>query len=535
MKQLGGKAVRRTGGNRIAVAAFLLTALPPFRLSAQCPDGTPPPCASRAPRAAASSSPNSVAVLYFENLSRDTTDAYLADGLTEDVTAKLGQVARLAVTSRAAVRRLREASTTPTAQLGRTLNAGYLVSGSVQRSGARLRVTTELVRAATGARVWGDQYDRPATDLLAIQGEIATAVASGIAGRLLPAERATLASRPTRNPAAYDHFLRGNHLVREVNQLLLPQAIAEYDAALRLDPSFTAARARIGAAYAWALNWNWATPDIPPESLLARAVAASDRALREDSLSSEAWMARGFVQQFRSPRNFEGGPEAGRRAIALDPENADAHHLFGSVMRRLGDFAVGEAELHRSLELDPRFIQSAADLGFIAYERRRYAEAALWYDSAIAMRPANWLNYVWRSRVRFELGDSAGALQDARETVRLSAANARRWAEAALVQIEARSGELAAARTLLEPLLVAFAGGDTVDMRDGYELALALVAAGRQDRALDLLERVRPRGPWLWTYLVFPGFDPIRSQPRFQRIYQETRPPGAERIPGVDP
>ena len=529
-EQTVGRAVRAVG-----IAAFLAVAASVRPLFAQCPDGTPPPCASRVSRAAAPSSLNSVAVLYFENLSRDTTDAYLADGLTEDVTAKLGQVARLAVTSRAAVRRLRDASTTPTAQLGRTLNAVYLVSGSVQRSGARLRVTTELVRAATGARVWGDQYDRPATDLLAIQGEIATAVASGIAGRLLPAERATLTSRPTHDPAAYDHYLRGNHMLREVNQLLLPGAIAEYDAALRLDPTFTAARARIGAAYAWALNWNWSTPDIPPETLLARAVAATDRALLEDSLSSEAWMARGFVQQFRRPLTFEGGPEAGRRAITLDPENADAHHLFGSLMRRLGNFAVGETELRRSLELDPRFTQSAADLGFIALERRRYAEAARWYDSAMTLDPATWNNQMWRSRVRIEVGDSAGALRDARETARLATANARRLAEAILAQIEARTGDMAAARARLDPLLAPFVGVDTVNVRVGYELALALVAVGQQDRALDLLERVRPRGPWLWTYLLFPGFDPIRPTPRFQRIYRESRPPGAERVPGVDP
>jgi hypothetical protein len=88
---------------------------------------------------------------------------------------------------------------------------------------------------------------------------------------------------------------------------------------------------------------------------------------------------------------------------------------------------------------------------------------------------------------------------------------------------------------MLEPLLEPFAGADTVNVRDGYELALGLVAVGQHDRALDLLERIRPRGPWLWTYLVFPGFDPVRAGARFQRIYQETRPPGAERIPGVDP
>ena len=479
-------------------------------------------------------SPNSVAVLHFENLSRDTADVYLAEGLTEDVTAKLGQVVRLAVASRAAVRRLREAAATPTAQLGRALNVVYLVSGSVQRSGTRLRLTAELVRAATGDRVWGDQYDRPAADLLTIQSEIATSVASGIAGRLLPAERATLARRPTRDPAAYDHYLRGNHILREINQLRVPQAIAEYEAALRIDPSFTAARARIGVAYVWAINWNLATPEIAPETLMARAVAASDQALLEDSLSSDAWMARGALAQFRSPQTFGVASEALRRAIALDPENSDAHRWLGGVLRRLGDFTGGEAELHRSLELDPSQGMSLADLGFMALQRRRYAEASRWYDSAVTLEPTSWNNRVWRARVRIELGDSAGALRDVRDAVRLSAANARRLAEAVLSQIEAQTGNSTSARARLEALLAPFARADTVDVRDGYELALALVATGQQNRALDLLERVRPRGPWLWSYLLSPGFDPIRSQPRFQRVYQDSRPAGAERGPRVD-
>ncbi|MFI5208004.1 MAG: tetratricopeptide repeat protein, partial [Gemmatimonadales bacterium] len=189
----------------------------------------------------------------------------------------------------------------------------------------------------------------------------------------------------------------------------------------------------------------------------------------------------------------------------------------------------------RSLELDPRAAQSAADLGFLAFQRRRYADAARWYDSAVTLAPTGWNYPVFRSRVRIELGDSAGALRDAQETVRLANANASRLAEAVLAQIEARTGDVISARARLEPLLIPFAGTDTVDMRDGYELALALVAIGQPDRALDLLERVRPRGPWLWTYLLFPGFDPIRPLPRFQRLYQECRPAGAERIPGVDP
>src|SRR6058998_3811538 len=172
-------------------------------LTAQCPDGSAPPC--RAARVDAGRKPgvvpNSVAVLYFDNLSRDTADAYLADGLTEDIIVRLGQIERLAVKSRNAVKRFRERAAEDPAVLGRSLGVAYLVSGSVRRAGARLRVTVQLVRAADGLQVWGDVFDRSSGELLSIGEENARAVAAAVAGRLLPAERSRLASQPTRQPA----------------------------------------------------------------------------------------------------------------------------------------------------------------------------------------------------------------------------------------------------------------------------------------------------------------------------------------------
>src|SRR2546428_7296480 len=221
------------GGKGAPAALLLLWLLAAPALRAQCPDGSAPPCGRQGALVPPPS--NSVAVLYFENLSRDTADAYIADGFTEEITARLGQITRLSVTSRAAARRFRNAGLLSTTDLGRALNAAYLVNGSVRHGGSQLRVTVELVRATSGARIWGEQYDRRAADLLEIEGDVAQAVATGIAGRLLPTERAMLAVRPTRNPEAYDHYLRGNRLLwREVETSVLP-GVGEYQAALKLD------------------------------------------------------------------------------------------------------------------------------------------------------------------------------------------------------------------------------------------------------------------------------------------------------------
>src|SRR2546423_9537149 len=163
-------------------------------LLAQCPDGTAPPCPEA--RASAVAAPNSVAVLYFDNLSRDTADAFLVDGLTEAIIDRLARVPRLSVKSREAVRRLRDRRLENPTAIGRGLHATYLVGGSVRRSGEGLRVTVELSRTATGDRVWGEQYDRTENDLFRIESDIATAVAGAIVGRLLPPGRGSNSASP---------------------------------------------------------------------------------------------------------------------------------------------------------------------------------------------------------------------------------------------------------------------------------------------------------------------------------------------------
>jgi TolB-like protein len=491
---------------------------------AQCPDGSPPPCAR--PARAGSAPPTSVAVLSFENLSGDTSDAYLADGLAEEVTARLGQVERLVVTSRTSVRRLREAATMTPQQLGRALNVAYIVNGSVRRAGARLRVTVELLRATTGVQAWSRQFDSGDGDLLGIQEQVAGAVATAIAGRLLPQERATLRARPTRNPAAYDRFLRGNYNLAQRTQHGIARAIAEYEAALRMDPGFTAALSRIAYAYAQYLNWGWAYAGLPPESLLARGLSAADRAIRADSTTSDAWMARGFLLNFRDPRTMEGAREAFERAVALDPHNVEAIAQYGVTLMRLGDFSTALAAYHRAADLDPTRTITLRDLGLRYIFLRRYRDALRWLDSAIAVDSLAWFAYADRARARLLVGDSAGSRRDAEATARLSPPASRFFGEALLAMVEARAADSARARARLDRAIAHVESSpEGVTPRAGFMLGAALVSAGEPDRALDLLELVRPRGAQLWSYLETPEFDPIRSHPRFVRLLEESQPP----------
>jgi len=506
--------------------AFTLAALALARpLLAQCPDGTPPPCRAR-PLHPTPPAANAVAVLYFDNVTRDSNDTYLADGLTEEITSRLSAIERLAVKSHFAVRRYRGTDLEDLAPVARALSVSYLVTGRIRRSGGRLRVSAELVRAAGGVQVWGQQFDQAGTDLFAIQEVVAREVATGIVGRLLPNERTAVEARPTRDPAAYDHMLRGNFYLAQRTQPSVTRAIEEYETAARLDPTYTDALARVPYAYALFLDWGWDFPGVLPDSLLERGLRASDRALQLDSLSSDAWMARGYLAAFAEQRGFAGMREAFARALALDPRNAEAWHQLGSKLQFLGDDSGAVAADRQALALDPARVITLRNLAWIYRDLRRYAEARRWLDSAIAVDPTAAYAHVDRAYVLLDLGDTAGA-RAASLLVERYAPAGRPDARALRVAIDAATGDSLAARAGAETLARIVPGSEPILQVPGIYVAVALCAVGERGRCLDVLGRIRPAGAYLWTWLRNPLWDPIRSDPRFVRLVAQCRPPGA--------
>ena len=490
---------------------------------AQCPDGTPPPCGR--PVRAAATPPTSVAVLYFDNLSRDTADAYLADGLTEQTIAQLGAVARLTVTSRYAVRRFRGEAAQDPAAIGRALNVSLLVSGSIQRAGGRLRVNVELVRAATGVRVWGEQYDRTDTDLLRIQDDIATAVATGIVGRLLPAERRGVAARATRDPVAYDHFLRGNYFLARRGAASVLSAIREFEAAVAADPSFTDAVARIAYCYANILD-NEADVGLSRDTLIARGVETAARAVRLDSLSSDAWMASAYIRMAQYPRTLEGARERFERAIALNPRSAEAHHQFAWLLTLLGDTAGARAENLRALAIEPGRAVTVQQLMAIAVGSRQFDEALRLSDSILVLDPTYGGVRSWRFMTFMARGDTASARGWVRVIATLPQGQALAAAYDAFLSVP--RGDTAAVRRFREATFGApvspTAPGTAYS--SGFS-AMLLAQLGDREGALRQLESAWPRGAWLYYMLRLSPLDLLRGDPRFQRLLDESRPPGA--------
>ena len=520
---------RLDSASRALGVFFLLAVCATGPLRSQCPDGTPPPCAA-SPRVLAVARPpdgNSVAVLPFENVRRDTADAYLGDGLASSIATSLAQVPRLSVRSPGFVRRVSQTALHDERLLARELDVHYLVEGEYQRGGDRIRVAVRLVAVPSGTERWGDAYLRPSADLLGVQEEIAREVATRIAGALLPAETRALAARPTHSAAAYDLLLRGNFYLAQRSPAGVRRAIEEYQAAARLDSGYADPLARVAYAYGLWLAYDWDF-GIPRDSMLALGVADAERAVQLDSLSSDAWLARGLLLTYLNPTTYEGVEPALARAVRLDPRNVEAWHSLGTQQQYLGKPGASDSSLLRAVALEPDRVVSLTNLATSAELAGRIAEARRWCDSALALSPS-WI-YALAARMRIAIAqrDTAAARATAQALDAITAPDAVPAGMASLAQYQAWRGDSAAARADAERAARAFSGNPR-ELWLGIPTAMGLASAGESDRALDLLERLQPHGITMHLLLRTSGFDPLRANPRFARLFAETAPPGERR------
>ncbi len=479
------------------VVATGLSFTPTAPLVAQCPDGSPPPCLAATPRAAPAS--NSIAVLYFDNLSPDAADAYLADGLTEETIVRLGQVRRLAVKSRNAVQHFRGRATEDPAILGRLLGVAYLVSGSTRRSGNRVRVTVELVRAATGVRLWGDVFDRNSSDLLDIEGDIASAVATAIAGRLAPSERTSLTARPTRSPEAYDLYLRGLYFWNKRTPENLEKARDAFERATELDSTFALAYADLANVY----NHLGFIGGHAPKEVTPKARAAALRALELDSTLAEAHAAFAYVKM-QYDWDWPGAEREMRRALELNPRYIEGHRIYAYWLVSQGREEEGIAEAERALALDPLDHVSNIDLGRVLGMARRYDRKIAQGREMLARDSDDAFAHRLIGEAYMFTGRPTEAVAEFRRAGDTSWANRAARDRNSLTQdIERLKGE---------------------SWVRAFYVALDYAALGDNERVFEWLEKAYEQRDGNMMYLrVWPQFDSLRSDPRFVRLQQRVR------------
>ena len=325
----------------------------------------------------------SVAVLPFTNMSEDKDTGFFADGVHEDVLTNLALIRELRVVSRTSVMPYRTTAK-PMRQIASELGVTYILEGSVRRSGNKVRVTGQLIHAATDEHVWAASYDRDLTDIFTIQAELSRQIAGALKAALSPEEQILIARRPTENPAAYDKFLQAREIFnRDGYSWSARQRRAELlQAAVTLDPAFAAAWGELGVVYAFATFIG----DADMEAQLARAKEAIDRAVQLAPEDPDVITSLGTYYYF-GYRDYSRATEQYDRFGRLQPNSPRALHSLGLIQRRQGRWAESLANIRRAAELDPANTNYQSTLVSTLTAARRWDEALAAQRRIVALRP----------------------------------------------------------------------------------------------------------------------------------------------------
>jgi TolB-like protein/class 3 adenylate cyclase/Flp pilus assembly protein TadD len=336
--------------------------------------------------AAAAIPAKSIAVLPLENLSEEKENAYFADGIQDELLSNLAKIKDLKVISRTSVMQYKSGITRNLKEIAQQLGVSNVVEGSVRRSGNHIRVSVQLIDALADRHIWAQNYDRTLADSLALQGELATEIAAGVGATLSPEEKARVEAKPTNNPAAYDAYLRGRAFAGgpPVDKSTVEGAIHSYQEAVKLDPNFVLAWARLSCAQS---SSYWLGHDPTPAGLAA-AKDSADRAFALDPNLPETHLALGYYRYY-GQRDFTGGLAEFQQAEKSLPNNVDVIFAIALIQRRLGHWDEAIDEFRRVVELDPRDINAYNVLAVMYIALRRFPEALTMADRMLALEPAN--------------------------------------------------------------------------------------------------------------------------------------------------
>jgi len=457
----------------------------------------------------------SIAVLPFENLSRDPDNAYFAEGIQDEILTRLAKVADLKVISHTSTQRYKS-SPDNLPQIAKELGVANILEGSVQKSQDQVRVNVQLINAATDAHLWADSFDRKLIDIFAVESEIAAKVADILKAKLTGAEQHAISMQPTRNTEAYQLYLKGRYFWNKRTGPDLQKAIDYFKQAIEKDPGYALAYVGLGDSYILLSGFGAA----PPQDSFPLAEAAAKKALEIDDNLAEAHTTLGFILCVHH-LNFADSIREFERAIALNPNYATAHHWFGDgPLLAVGQFDRAIAEGKRAVELDPLSVIITADLGADYLVARRYNEAIEQFHKAIDLDPRFYYAH-WNLAQALEMkGDLRGALTEYKKAVEL---DDDPFVLALLGQAYAKVGQRDEALKILAQLPQIAAHRYV----PSYSFALLHMTLGDKDKAIEWLERSYHDGAGLDIIFlkVDPMLDPLQKEPRFQALVQKVFAP----------
>jgi eukaryotic-like serine/threonine-protein kinase len=465
--------------------------------------------------AAQSDELNSVAVLPFVNVGGQADDEYFSEGMTDELANALNKLPGMRVASRTSAYAFKNNRNLSVSEIGKRLNVQAVLEGTVRRAGGKLRVTAELTSVSDGLARWSDSYDREANDVFAVQDNIARSITEALKPRLRGAATAASigsTSRGTDNLEAYDLYLRGRYFWNRRGAENLRRSVQYFDQAIAKDPSFARAYAALAIAYALLPEYT----DTAPPDVAQRAQKAAEHALEIDSTLAEANTALGLTAIH--DWDWLTAEQRYRAALAHDPDYATAHQWFGEFFYHVGQVDSSVAEMRRAQQLDPLAPIMPSAVGYSLILAGKYQEAISVFRNGIELFPTVGLHRAWLAMAYLLNGNNADAVREMESAVRLDPELAVRQGQ--LAYVYGKTGQRAKATAILRALEQRSAREKVSPMA----FVLAHIGLGENDAALSELERaVQAHDIALVTagaLLSDRIYDPLRSDPRFERILE---------------
>jgi TolB-like protein/DNA-binding winged helix-turn-helix (wHTH) protein/Flp pilus assembly protein TadD len=466
-------------------------------------------------RGGAPASIRSIAVLPLDNLSGDASQNYFADGMTDELITDLAQISALRVISRTSVM-VYKGARKPLPQIARELNVDAVVEGTVLRSGDQVRITAQLIEASTDKHLWSQSYEGELRDTLALQNGVARAIADQIRINLTPQEQAALKSAKVVNPEAYESYLKGRYFWNKRTPDALKAALAYFNQAIEEDPKYAPAYSGLADTYALLGDWQYAV--MTPKEAFPKAKAAAIKALELDSALGEAHNSLAFVLD-GFDWDFDSAGKEFRRAIELSPGYATAHHWYAWHLSLLGRYDEAIAEMRKAQNLDPLSLIINADLAELLGLAHSYDESIQQSRKTIEMDPTFALAHNQLAQAYLEKHMYDEAVAEMQKAVELSGSSPTCIAN--LARSYVASGKKSEAVKLLSDLKKR----SNPSYSNASEIAMIYASLGDTDQAMNWLEkgyeeRFNP------GVLLRPGFDPLRSDSRFQNLLRRIGLPG---------
>jgi TolB-like protein/Tfp pilus assembly protein PilF len=453
----------------------------------------------------------SIAVLPFDNLSRDPDNAYFCEGVQDEILTRLAKIADLKVISRTSTQHFKSAPDN-LPQIAKQLGVAHILEGSVQRTNDQVRVNVQLVNALTDAHLWADTFDRKLTDIFAVESEIARTVAETLQAKLTGSAEHVLASKPTENPEAHELYLKGRHFWNRRTEADIKKALEFFQQAIEKDPSYALAYAGVADSYSVLPNYT----NSAPKQYIDKAIPAARRAIELDNSLAEAHAA--LANAIGADLQLAASEAEFKRAFALNPNYASAHQWYGEVLQSLGRFDGAIAELRRAHDVDPLSLIINTILAGALYSGRRTGEASEQLRRTLDLDP-NFSVAYW---VRGQINEGAGKFDEAIADYKKAAetGSPSDSCQAVIACAYARSGKRTEAEKILNELL----NESQRRFVSSYALAQIQAVLGNKDEALRLLEKAYDErsipigGGGIGGPKIDNRFDSLRSDPRFQEF-----------------